>query len=177
MAHIVNISLHSGKVPCDLKQARVVPLYKKKDKTDTGNYRPVSILSIVSKVLDKSVYNQEEDYLVENKLLFECQSGFRSGFSTDTCLIHMTDLIRNEKDKGNYTGMVLLDLQKAFDTVNHSIMLQKLAALGFDSKSVSWFNSYLTDRRQCIDINGTHSPFLNIYCGVPQGSILDPCFS
>ena len=174
LTHIVNLSLCSGKVPCDLKEARVVPLYKKKDKTDTGNYRPVSILSIISKVLEKSVYKQVEDYLLVNKLLFDCQSGFRSGFSTDTCLIHLTDLIRNEMDKGNYTGMVLLDLQKAFDTVDHSIMLQKLAALGFDNKSVSWFSSYLTDRRQCIDLNGTHSPFLKITCGVPQGSILGP---
>ena len=88
IAYIINLSLITGVVPDDLKSARVVPLFKKSDKTETGNYRPVSILNIVSKVLERVIYDQFEGFLLQNKLLFEYQSGFRRGFSTDTCLTH-----------------------------------------------------------------------------------------
>ena len=161
-------------VPNDLKTARVVPIYKKNDKTNAGNYRPVSVLSIVSKIMEKAVYIQVEKYLIDNNLLYDLQSGFRSGYSTDTCLIHLTDYIHKQSDCGNYTGLVMLDLQKAFDTVDHSILCNKLDAIGFNSSSVQWFKSYLSDRQQLVDINGTHSSPSEITCGVPQGSILGP---
>lgn len=102
------------------------------------------------------------------------QSGFRSGFSTDTCLIHLTDFIRYENDKGNVVGMVLLDLQKAFDTVDHSILLMKLQASGLSIDVLNWFKSYLSDRQQLVDVSGTYSSNSKITCGVPQGSILGP---
>ena len=168
------MSIIQGSVPDELKSARVVPLYKKNDKTDVGNYRPVSILSIVSKILERVIYDQLEQYLVQNSLLYEYQSGFRHGFSTDTCLIHLTDYIRFQMDKGHFVGMVLLDLQKAFDTVNHSILLMKLRALGLTESSIRWFSSYLSDRRQLVEISCTLSSSANITCGVPQGSILGP---
>ena len=174
LTHILNLSMHHGQVPGDLKYARVVPIYKKSSKTDEGNYRPVSVLSIVSKIMERVVYNQVEAYLGENSLLYDLQSGFRPGYSTDSCLIYMTDYIRKEMDKGNYTGMVLLDLQKAFDTVNHEILLYKLKACGMNDKSVKWFSSYLSHRKQVVDINGTFSEHNSISCGVPQGSILGP---
>ena len=110
IAHIINLSMITGVVPADLKSARVVPLFKKNDNTETGNYRPVSILNIVSKVLERVIYDQFEGYLLQNKLLFEYQSGFRRGFSTDTCLTHLLDHIRFQMDKSNLTEMVLLDL-------------------------------------------------------------------
>ena len=132
LTHIINLSIIQGVVPDDLKIARVVPLFKKNDKTEVGNYRPVSILSIISKVVEKVVYEQIETYLDEKKLLYDFQSGFRGRFSTDTCLIHLTDFIKFEMDKGNLVGMVLLDLQKAFDTVDHGILLMKMEALGFN---------------------------------------------
>jgi len=171
---IVNMSLRSGRVPHELKTARVVPLHKKNSKTDAGNYRPISILNIMSKVFERVVFNQLNTYLVHNKLLFELQSGFREKFSTDTCLIHLHDYIRLECDKGHYTGMVLLDLQKAFDTVNHDILVLKLKALGVDEISLQWFRSYLSDRKQIVQINGDFSDPCNVECGVPQGSILGP---
>lgn len=162
ITHIVNLSLSTGEIPDDLKLARVVPLHKKNSKTDVGNYRPVSVLCILSKVFERIVFNQLNEYLVQNNLLYELQSGFRSTFSTDTCLIYLHDYIRQQCDKGFYTGMVLLDLQKAFDTVNHEILLNKLKALGMSEESVIWFKSYLSGRKQVVDVNGIMSQECNI---------------
>lgn len=97
------------------------------------------VLSVVSKILEKAVYVQLEGYLVNNNLLYEFQSGFRSKFSTDTCLSYLTDFIKHETSKGLYTGMIMLDLQKAFDTVDHLILCEKLRAMGVGS--VDWFMS------------------------------------
>ena len=140
----------------------------------SGKYRPVNILSIISKILEKVICKQVEKYLTESDLLFNYQSGFRRKFSTETCLLHLTDYIRFNMDKGNLVGMVLLDLQKAFDTVNDDILLMKLEALGLTESAVTWFSSYLSDRHQLVDVSGTFSAEASITCGVPQGSILGP---
>ena len=174
IAHIINLSLITGVVPDDLKSARVVPSFKKSDKTETGNYRPVSILNIVSKVLERVIYDQFEGFLIQNKLLFEYQSGFRRGFSTDTCLTHLSDYIRFQMDKSSLTGMVLLDLQKAFDTVDHRILLMKLETIGLNADCLRWFQSYLSGRTQLVNVQVTCSSFTDVSCGVPQGSILGP---
>ena len=125
ITHIVNLSITTGNVPDDFKVAKVTPLYKKNDKLDVGNYRPVSVLSAVSKILEKAVYVQTQKYLLDNNLIFKTQSGFRPGHSTETCLLHLTDYIKQQTAKGLYTGMLLLDVQKAFDSVNHSILCKK----------------------------------------------------
>ena len=169
---LINLSISEGTVPDDLKMAKVKPLYKKNDRLKPENYRPVSILSIVSKILEKAVYKQLEKFLISNNLLFEFQSGFRSSFSTDSCLIHLIDHIKTQTAKGLFTGMVLLDLQKAFDTVDHTILCEKLKVIGV--RSISWFESYLTNRKQVVSVNGVVSEVCNITCGVPQGSLLGP---
>ena len=128
----------------------------------------------MSKVIERIVFSQLNEYLVNNKLLYEFQSGFRSNYSSDTCLIHLCDFIRQECDQGKYTGMVTLDLQKAFDTVNHAILLAKMKALGMTTDAVNWFQSYLSDRQQIVDVNGILSNAKDVTCGVPQGSILGP---
>ena len=115
-----------------------------------------------------------EKYLTENNILYNLQSGFRGSYSTDTCLVYLTDYIRFHISKGYFTGMVLLDLQKAFDTVDHEILCEKLKALGMQDKSVDWFKSYLTNRHQIVNVNQTASVPMKISCGVPQGSILGP---
>ena len=162
----------SETVPSSFKEAKVIPLFKKGSTLDPGNYRPVSILNVMSKLLERAVHTQLTEYLNKRGLLFDNQSGFRGGYSTDTNLIFLTDYIKQESSKGNFTGMVLLDLQKAFDTVDHSILLSKLEAMGVTS--LKWFESYLSNRSQCVEIDSCQSSFLPISCGVPQGSILGP---
>ena len=127
---IVNLSIRSGVFPDDLKRAKIVPIYKKKAKTEPGNYRPVSVLSVISKVLKIVICEQLTDYIEKPDYLYELQSGFRSSYSTDSCLIHLSDHILKNQDNGQYPGMVILDLQKAFDTVNHKILISKLRAMG-----------------------------------------------
>ena len=159
-------------VPSEIKLARVKPLYKKNSNLEVGNYRPVSILSIVSKILESAVYVQLETYLVENNILHEYQSGFRKAYSADTCLIHLLDHIKVNNAAGLYTGMILLDLQKAFDTVYHEILCRKLKTMGVGS--TDWFMSCLQNRRQIVTVGKTQSDPASVTCGVPQGTILGP---
>ena len=142
LKHVINLSLIQGVVPDDLKSAREEPLFKKSDKTEVGNYRPVSILTIISKVFERVGYDQVESYLEQKKLLYKFQSGFRSRYSTDTCLTLLTDFITFQMHQGHFVGMVLSDLQKAFDTVDHGIVLMKLKALGLSQDVSRWFCSY-----------------------------------
>ena len=174
LTRIINISIHLGKVPRDWKCARVIPLHKKGCKTEIGNYRPVSILTIVSKIVERLIHDQLMAYFNKKSLIFDFQSGFRPSFSTDSCLIHLSDHIKKEWDRGNLTGMVVLDLQKAFDTVDHSILLDKFKAMGLSENALFWFDSYLNDRWQLVDNGGVYSSLTKTSCGVPQGSILGP---
>ena len=172
VTHIINLSLETGIVPNGLKSAIVKPLYKKSSRLDVGNYRPVSILPTISKILERAVYVQMEKHLKDNNILYEFQSGFRTSYSTDTCLINLQDGIRKEISQGKYVGMVLIDLQKAFDTVDHDILLEKLNAMGFNHNK--WFESYLKGRKQMVVANDVSSETGTVTCGVPQGSILGP---
>lgn len=172
ITHIINLSIRTNEVPAGHKEARVRPLYKKNSGLDVGNYRPVSILNIISKLLEKTAHDQLSNYLINNKLIYKFQSGFRESHSTDTGLIYLSDLLKINISKGKYTGLLLLDLQKAFDTVDHMILCEKLKAMGVGS--VEWFYSYLTGRKQVVDINGHVSDPCDIRYGVPQGSILGP---
>lgn len=176
ITYLINLSITNNHFPHKLKVARVIPLYKKGLKSDPGNFRPISILCTISKIVERIIYEQIDSYLAEQNILFDFQSGFRKAHSTDTCLLYLTDFIRKEVDKGNVCGMVLIDLQKAFDTVQYDILLNKLKALGFSDSSLQWVRSYLVGREQVVDVEGTLSSPLKLTCGVPQGSILGPLF-
>ncbi|CAL4126382.1 unnamed protein product, partial [Meganyctiphanes norvegica] len=172
VTHIINLSIESGKVPELHKYAIVKPLHKKNSRLEVGNYRPVSILCILSKILEKAIHVQLEKHLKDQNLLYEFQSGFRKSYSTDTCLINLMDHIKMLNSQDLFAGMVLMDLQKAFDTVDHDILCKKLEAMGLDF--TKWFESYLKNRKQKVVANETSSEAGVVTCGVPQGSILGP---
>ena len=154
--------------------AKVFPLYKKDDRTDVQNYRPISVLPAISKICESLVYDQLYGYLNSNSLLTKNHSGFRSLHSTVTALLHLTNNWYLNIYKGMTNLIVLLDLAKAFDTVSHNILLKKLEPYGLKGVTLDWFLSYLSDRQQqCVGEGCVSKPQL-ISCGVPQGSILGP---
>ena len=174
ITHIINLSLVKGEVPNDFKIAKVNPLFKKGDRNCESNYRPVSVLPVISKTIERIVFDQLHSYLDKNNLIYKFQSGFRKSYSTESALAFLSDSIKFNMDNGLYTGMVLIDLQKAFDTVDHEILIQKLSAIGANENAISWFKSYLSERKQFVIINREQSDMKSIECGVPQGSILGP---
>lgn len=174
LLYIFNRSLQTGVVPDKLKWAKVLPLYKADDPSTFSNYRPISILPCFSKVLEKIVYNRLLAYFKENKLLYDHQYGFRENHSTSMALVQLLDNITNALDNNDFTIGVFIDLSKAFDTVDHSILLHKLHDYGIHGKELQWFKSYLSDRKQFVTWNGVNSKYMDIQCGVPQGSILGP---
>ena len=174
VTHLLNLSIKSGTVPSEWKQAKVVPLFKSGNKDDLDNYRPISILPILSKILEKAVFHQLHSYLSKNSLLSPYQSGFRASHSTQLAITFLIDKIRGRMDKGLLTGAMFIDLKKAFDTVPHDGLLNKLFRYGIQDQPFSWFESYLTNRTQSVSIGNHLSSAANISSGVPQGSALGP---
>ena len=175
LTHIFNLSLNSGVVPKCWKRKRVTPLFKKGDADDVNNYRPISILPIPMKVFEKIVHFQVSEFLERNCIISEYQSGFRNGHSTDTAVSFVADYVLGEVAKKKYVGAVLVDLKKAFDTVDHVILLKKLFCYGIRDVPFDWFESYLSDREQCSMVGDSKSSFMpEGKYGVPQGSVLGP---
>ena len=172
LTHLVNESLKSGTFPQVLKAARVVPIYKSGKKSIRENYRPISVLSVLSKIFERVVHERLYNFMDKNKLLYPRQFGFRSKLSPIHALSDITEMIRDNSNLD--ISCILLDLQKAFDTTNHEFLLYKLEAYGVRGVCLDWFTSYLSKRSQCVSINGKVSKPLLIDCGVPQGSILGP---
>ena len=164
----------SGKHPDKLKLAHTIPIFKKGTRLLVSNYRPISLLSNLNKILEKIMHKRIYAFLEKYEILYELQFGFRAGYSTTHALIHMTEAIRSALDSGAVTCGIFVDFQKAFDTVNHDILLKKLDHYGFRGVINNWFRSYLTDRKQKVVINGFESENKNLLHGVPQGSVLGP---
>jgi retron-type reverse transcriptase len=171
---IVNKSLREGIFPALLKSARVCPIFKKGDKCKSENYRPISLLSNLSKVFERVFYSKLEHFLTEHEIIYKLQFGFRKKYSTNHALLSITEQIRHYLDKGTFACGVFVDLEKAFDTVNHNILLSKLDHYGIRGRSNIWLKSYLSNRDQVVKVNDSTSSKMNINCGVPQGSILGP---
>ena len=174
----MNRTISEGSIPSHCKHAVVTPVHKTGSKTDPSNFRPISVLSVFSKILERAVHQMVYKYLQEHRLLSSHQSGFRPLHSTSTCLTHVTNTLLHNFDNGSerlsYRACFFLDLSKAFDTLDHNVMLNKLSLFGFNRSAVQWFSSYLTGRTQSISVNGTISEPMLIQFGVPQGSVLGP---
>ena len=128
----------------------------------------------VSKTFEKVIHLQTAAFLDSNKILFANQSGFRPKHSKESCLTHLCARINEGCDSGCHTGMILIDLQNAFDTINHDILLDKMKFMKFSKETISWFKSYLSNRKFFVNVENTFSESANLKCGVPQGSILGP---
>lgn len=174
LAKVLNLSIDTGSYPDDLKRAKVTPIFKKGEKTDINNYRPISVLPIITGIFERHVSNCLVNFLEEHNLIYEQQSGFRKQHSCQTALTKIVDNWLTAINNNEIVGTLFLDLTKAFDLVNHQILLQKLALYKFSPSTLSWFASYLSNRTQQVNISGKLSSTKEILAGVPQGSVLGP---
>ena len=171
---IINQMFNTGIFPDLLKISKVIPIYKKDDDKCFANYRPISLLPSMSKIFEKAILLQLIDYLESNKLLNPYQYGFRKKHSTELASLHLVDYLSSELDNMNTPLNIYLDLSKAFDSLNHNILLSKLEYYGITGISHNLFNTYLSNRKQYVQYESSHSDLANIKYGVPQGSILGP---
>ena len=174
LSKIFNLSLSTGVHPDMFKISKTIPIFKKGSRLQVCNYRPISLLSNLNKILEKLVFSRMYKFLEEYNCIYSLQFGFRAKHSTNHALIDITEKIRNALDNKNLVCGVFVDLQKAFDTVNHNILLSKLNHYGIRGTANNWLSSYLSNRSQYVSITGFDSTCQNIRHGVPQGSVLGP---
>ena len=174
VTHIINLSITTGTFPNKWKVSKVVPLHKKDDILNPENYRPVSIIPVMSKILERVVFSQVLRYLKDNDLLNPNHHAYRDKHSTTTAMLQMLDGWLQAVETGQMAGVCMLDMSAAFDVVDHDILIEKMAVYGFSLHSIHWFESYPTGRRQGVSINVVLSTLLPVNSGLPQGSILGP---
>ena len=174
LSKLVNLCFETSVFPEILKLAKVIPLHKKESKLVYLNYRPISLLSVFSKIYEKLIYTRVYSYLIKNEMIYSKQFGFRSNHSTNHAIVSITEHIRQLLDKGHYVCGIFIDLEKAFDTVNHEILCNKFEFYGLRGNINKLLKSYLSNRKQYVSINGFDSEVKDVSCGVPQGSSLGP---
>ena len=168
---VINLNLVKGEFPRNLKNADIIPIFKKLDRNSKSNYRPVSILPTLSKIYKKLLYQQMYDYF--DNIFSKYLCGFRRGHSTQHCLLHMLEKLKKARDMGLTTGILLTDLTKAFDCISHELLIAKLNAYGFSKNALDLVYDYLNGRKQRTEVIESFSTWLEIF-GVRQGSILGP---
>ena len=171
---LINLSLNTGTFPDKLKIAKVIPIFKADDPEQFNNYRPISILPAFSKLFEKVVYNRIYDFLIKQDILYKKQFGFRRNHSTSLALVQLVNNIASSVDNNEISAGIFLDMSKAFDTLNHQILSEKLEFYGIRGSAHNWIASYLTERKQFVQFGSSSSFYKTITCGVPQGSILGP---
>lgn len=174
ITHICNLCLSSGIFPKPFKKSLITPIHKSGDKSLINNYRPISVLTALSKVLERLMNHRLVNFLENNNLLSTTQYGFREAKSTADAVSELTNYVVNNLDKHNKTIAIFLDLKKAFDTVSIPLLINKLEHLGIRDIQLQLFKDYLTNRTQCVKIDNAISDELPVLYGVPQGSILGP---
>ena len=174
--YLINLSLESGYIPSELKIARIVPVFKDGDSHSYTNYRPISLISSFAKLLEKIVSKQLVGFLTAHNIIYKHQYGFRTNHNTSHPVLHFTDKIYNSLNQKPpaITLSIFIDLKKAFDTVNHEILLKKMEHYGVRGSSNVWFHNYLSEREQFVCLDAAQSDKTKITCGVPQGSVLGP---
>ena len=176
LTHMCNLSFKRGIFPVQLKIANVVPTYKTGNEHVFSNFRPVSVIPVFSRLLEKLMYKRLMDFITRNKLLYKHQFGFQKGKSTYMALMLLVDKITEALDNVDCVVGIYLDFSKAFDIVNHDIVLQKLSMYGVQDIALEWFWDYLANRSQYVTYNAMKSTKEDITCGVSQGSILGPYY-
>lgn len=174
LSPLFNDCIAAGYYPTELKVARVIPIYKSGPRDQLGNYRPISLLSVINKIFEKLLHGRLLDFLSHTDFLFSRQYGFRPSSSTSGCVIDLVDYVYGELDRGNFVSGVFLDLSKAFDSVVFDVLFEKLELAGVRGIALDLFRSYLGGRKQFVEISGEQSGLLKVLRGVPQGSCLGP---
>ncbi len=174
LTNIFNLCLNTNVIPSLWKSAFVVPLLKGGDPSIINNYRPISKLSVLVKVLESLVSDQLKDFFNNKNVLSDFQSGFRKMHSTTSAALKVLNDFIESIDNKQHCAALFIDLSKAFDTVDHTVLKHRLCRAGLSEQTVSWFDNYLTDRTQCVQAEGNTSRYLKITKGVPQGSVLGP---
>lgn len=172
--HIINQSLSTGFIHQRCKNAILIPIHKKNDKLNMTNYRPISIINSISKILEKIVAQQLNEHLETNNLLYKLQFGFRKKHNTQQAMLIYLDYLEKMKQENKITCSSFIDLSKAFDTVDHKILIEKLKTFGINGTELDWFYNYLNNRQQKCKVNHIFSKWLTLITGIPQGSILGP---
>ena len=174
LTYLYNLCIDKQYFPLKFKQAKVIPLYKSGDSSNPSNYRPISILSTIAKPLEKHLHTCLCTYLFKNNLIHEDQSGFRKNHACHTTLIQLTDSLLTNINNNEFSGVIFIDFKKAFDVINHSLLLRKLDVFRLGTDFITLLSSFLSERKQLVSANNQMSQFSPIHCGIPQGSVLGP---